>query len=104
MSVHNGYCTCILYVTGTLYPEINFLCRPGDITFDAPLQQGVHPKENDIVSYYYATTTPRGVPVRPEIYRIRQDMTWDDLVNEANISLKKERAIERKYSALTQYN
>lgn len=38
--------------------------------------------KGDIVSFYYTILTRQGVPVHPEVYRIRNDdTTWEDVIS-----------------------
>lgn len=38
------------------------------------------PKIGDIVSFSYEIHARRDLPVSPKVYRVRTDVTWEDLV------------------------
>lgn len=56
--------------------------RPDDSTFVArllPKAEGT-PHEGDIVSFTMARISNLGVPIGAAIYRVRKDLSWDDVV------------------------
>lgn len=64
--------------------------RPDGITFAVPasdIHTPVPPESGDIVSFSCENHARSEVPVNPKIYRIRQDLTWPEVVrNEAEES------------------
>lgn len=43
---------------------------------------------NDIVSYTYQSITTKNIPWNTVIYRKRSDMTWNDVINTTENSMK----------------
>lgn len=44
------------------------------------VKAGVSPKRGDVVTFSYDDYSRRAVPVNPKIYRIRDDISWDTVV------------------------
>jgi hypothetical protein len=63
---------------------LSLLCRPNQHLFKADVQSGVAIKNGDIVSFYHSGFTKLGAPLNPEIYHVRKDITWEDVVNSDN--------------------
>lgn len=45
------------------------------------IKLGTSPKRGDIVSFSYDNFSKSSIPVNPQIYRIRTDITWEDIIN-----------------------
>lgn len=41
---------------------------------------GEQPIPGDVVTFTYENYSTAAVPVNPELYRIRRDMTWEDVI------------------------
>lgn len=56
--------------------------RPDDITFTVPpMETGEddeQPYEGDVVTFSYKDFTQYGVPVDPQLIRVRNDLDWQD--------------------------
>jgi hypothetical protein len=46
------------------------------------------PFPGDVVTFSYETFARRDVPVNPTIFRLRSDLSWDDLVERATRTKK----------------
>lgn len=62
------------------------ISRPNQTTFNAkvPLtfRSQVRPQKGDVVSFSYWNFSFSGVPIKPQIYRIRYDLNWDKVVHD----------------------
>jgi hypothetical protein len=61
---------------------VNFY-RPDGVTFAVSAQNvkpGLRPKVGDIVTFSYEDFSRKASPVNPNIYRIRADVSWKDVV------------------------
>ena len=60
----------------------NYINRPTGAIFSVPSQSVLisAPKIGDIVSFTYEVHARRDLPVSPKVYRVRTDVTWEDLV------------------------
>lgn len=64
--------------------RVSHFCRPNGIIFTAdqpeePLDKG------DIVSFAYRTISIYGIPVDPEILRVREDLSWEHVVMSSSL-------------------
>jgi hypothetical protein len=59
-----------------------FQYRPNGVTFVVPPEDVLiaKPAVGDVVSFSFESHNRRDVPVGPKIYRIRTDVSWEDLV------------------------
>lgn len=59
--------------------------RPDETLFQVTLEDFVHntkPKEGDVVTFTYQSYSRYSVPIQPKIYRIREDVAWEDVVRD----------------------
>lgn len=47
------------------------------------------PKVGEIVTFSYEKNIRRDSPVNPRIYRIRNDLSWDDIVKDFHKEIKR---------------
>lgn len=58
-----------------------FLIRPNGSVFSVAAQNvQVEVKTGDVVTFSYESNSRRDAPVNPTIYRVRTDLSWDDVV------------------------
>ena len=61
-----------------------FFTRPEGVSFTTEVpedfQNEVYPKKGDIISFSFQNFSKNEVPVDPQLYRIREDLTWKDVV------------------------
>eukprot|EP00026_Physarum_polycephalum_P000339 Phypoly_transcript_00339.p1 GENE.Phypoly_transcript_00339~~Phypoly_transcript_00339.p1 ORF type:complete len:1688 (+),score=210.60 Phypoly_transcript_00339:78-5141(+) len=70
-------------VLQTLSPSKFLLQLPNGTVFEAPQKfenAELSPKRGDVVSFSFESFSNRSVPINPEIFRIRQDLTWRDVM------------------------
>jgi hypothetical protein len=53
---------------------VTFVVSPQNV------KHGLHPKVGDIVTFSYEDFSRKASPVSPNIYRIRTDISWKDVV------------------------
>lgn len=52
---------------------------------DNNLSKDIKPKRGDVVTFSYSGFSRSSIPIQPKIFRIREDITWEDvLFNYAN--------------------
>ena len=56
------------------------LCRPSGIEFTAPLPHDVELKIGDVATFVYDNYSQWSIPVNPTILRLREDITWKDIL------------------------
>lgn len=56
------------------------------------------PKSGDIVSFSFQSYSPRAIPVRPEIFRIRGELTWESVVKEYEKEMQEQEETEKEFS------
>lgn len=67
---------------------INFLLilgRPNDVTFQVAAEDitAIEPlRVGDIVSFSYNNLSPNQVPVGPNVFRVRRDLSWNDAISD----------------------
>jgi len=66
----------------------HYICKlPNNIIILAKVEKSIDPiSVGDVVSFKYSKITKTGVPIDPIIYRIRNELKWDDvLINAARL-------------------
>lgn len=74
---------------------INNQNRPSGLAFSVPasnVQLTSRPKRGDIVSFSYESYSRYAVPLHVTVFRIRQDLSWGDVIRNYLADLPKDRA------------
>lgn len=61
-----------------------FLCRPEGTIFTVRrdnFKYGIFPKRGDVISFLYDNYSKKSIPVSPRIYRIRTDLSWEEVID-----------------------